>query len=108
MHIVITSSMMISVFVTDYLGRKKSLILGQVFILVGWIVLYFAPKFSILILGRCLMGLGAGIIYPVTTLYLSEISLVCFLAMYFLLEVVYVCLSHSLLRLDARDHSYIT
>ena len=69
---------MISVFITDYLGRKKSLILGQVFILVGWIVLYFAPKFSILILGRCLMGLGAGIIYPVTTLYLSEISLVCF------------------------------
>ena len=82
MHIVITSSMMISVFITDYLGRKKSLILGQVFILVGWIVLYFAPKFAILILGRCLMGLGAGIIYPVTTLYLSEISLVCFLAMY--------------------------
>ena len=78
MHIVITSSMMISVFITDYLGRKNSLILGQVFILVGWIVLYFAPKFSILILGRCLMGLGAGIIYPVTTLYLSEISLVCF------------------------------
>ena len=79
MHIVITASMMISVFITDYLDRKKSLILGQVFILVGWIVLYFAPKFAILILGRCLMGLGAGIIYPVTTLYLSEISLVCFL-----------------------------
>ena len=71
--------MMISVFITDYLGRKISLILGQVFILVGWIVLYFAPKFAILILGRCLMGLGAGIIYPVTTLYLSEISLVCFM-----------------------------
>ena len=94
MHIVITSSMMISVFVTDHLGRKKSLILGQGFILVGWIVLYFAPKFSILILGRCLMGLGAGIIYPVTTLYLSEISLVCFFGYVVkkvLLYVVYFC-----------------
>ena len=97
MHIVITSSMMISVFITDYLGRKISLILGQVFILVGWIVLYFAPKFAILILGRCLMGLGAGIIYPVTTLYLSEISLVCFLAMYLKRFCILLSISVSIL-----------
>lgn len=67
---------LLSGFVNDALGRKKSLILGQIIILIGWVSMYLAPTFSILISGRFFMGVGTGIVYPINCLYLSEIALV--------------------------------
>ena len=67
---------LLSGFVNDALGRKKSLILGQIIILIGWLSMYLAPTFPILISGRFFMGVGTGIVYPINCLYLSEIALV--------------------------------
>ena len=69
---------LLSGFINDALGRKKSLILGQSIILLGWISMYLAPSFTILISGRVFMGIGTGIVYPINCLYLSEIALVKF------------------------------
>ena len=69
---------LLSGFINDALGRKKSLILGQSIILLGWISMYLAPTFTILISGRVFMGIGTGIVYPINCLYLSEIALVKF------------------------------
>ena len=76
MQIVVMSCILLNGFITEPLGRKRSLILGQAIILVGWTIMYFAPNFGILLGGRCFMGLGVGIIYPVSAMYLGEISLV--------------------------------
>lgn len=62
--------------ITEPLGRKKSLILGQMIILSGWSMLYFAGHFWVLMAGRLVMGVGVGFVYPVTCMYLSEIALV--------------------------------
>ena len=76
MTIIAMISLLISGFYTELLGRKKSFILGQIIVLLGWIALYFAKDFKTLLFGRCLMGFGYGIVNPISTLYLSEISLV--------------------------------
>ena len=62
--------------VSDNLGRKKALIIGQMLILFGWSLLYFAWNFQTLLMARCVMGIGVGIAYPNICMYLSEISLI--------------------------------
>ena len=62
--------------VSDNLGRKKALIIGQLLILFGWSLLYFAWNFQMLLTARCIMGIGVGIAYPNICMYLSEISLI--------------------------------
>ena len=67
---------MLSGFINDLLGRKKSLALSQLFYCSGWICMYFSTNFIGLIIGRCLSGAGMGLGFPSTTMYLSEISLI--------------------------------
>ena len=67
---------LLSGFISDFFGRKNSLILGQSIISMGWLTLYLAPTFPVLIAGRFVMGIGSGITYPINCLYLSEIALV--------------------------------
>ena len=76
MQIIIMFVTLVNSFITEPLGRKKSFILGQIFMLVGWIIIYFSPNFAMLIGGRSVMGLGVGITYPISNIYLAEISLV--------------------------------
>lgn len=66
----------LSGFINDFLGRKKSLIFAQLLYFSGWICTYFATTFQTLIIGRCLSGGGIGIGIPSTMMYLSEISLI--------------------------------
>ena len=69
-------SMPIGGTLAEMIGRKRTLIIGQLCILIGWAVVYFAKQFLILLLGRFLVGFGIGTSLPVTTLHLSEISLI--------------------------------
>ena len=69
-------STILNSFITEPLGRKKSFIFGQLIILSGWVMLYFACSFQILLAARLVMGIGVGIVFPVTCIYLSEIALV--------------------------------
>ena len=75
-QIAIMVSTLSSGLVSDNLGRKKSLIIGQMLILFGWCLLYFAWNFQSLLIARCIMGIGVGVAYPNICLYLSEIALI--------------------------------
>ena len=69
-------SVLISGLVSETLGRKKALALAQLVIFGGWVVIYFATTYEILLFARCVMGGGIGISFPTTAMYLSEISLI--------------------------------
>ena len=62
--------------VAEIIGRKPTLIIGQIFILLGWTILYFAKQFYMLLIGRFLIGVGTGICLPLTIIFNSEIALV--------------------------------
>ena len=62
--------------IAEWVGRKRTLIIGQIFMILGWIILYFASNFSLALLGRSLTGIGVGMTLPVQTLQLSEIALI--------------------------------
>ena len=42
--------------IAEWIGRKRTLIIGQICMMSGWIVLYFARKFQIAIIGRFIIG----------------------------------------------------
>ena len=44
---------------SDLIGRKKTLLSGIILFIIGSMICYFADSFSMLILGRMVMGLGA-------------------------------------------------
>ena len=62
--------------IAELIGRKPSLILGQLFMILSWVVIYFANHFPMALSGRFITGIGIGITIPVLTLHLSEIALV--------------------------------
>ena len=69
-------STLISGFVSESLGRKKALAAAQLIVFIGWIIIYFATSYEILLVAQCVRGLGIGISFPTTAMYLSEISLI--------------------------------
>ena len=68
--------MLVAGSISELIGRKKTLILGQIFMIIGWVVIYFAQNFLTLLVGRFIIGIGIGIGLPVTTLQLSEMALI--------------------------------
>ena len=79
MQIVVMISILLNGLITEFLGRKRSFILGQTIILMAWVIIYFSPNFAVLITGRSIMGVGIGLIYPIGAIYLAEISLVSYI-----------------------------
>ena len=64
--------MLVAGSISELIGRKKTLILGQIFMIIGWVVIYFAQNFLTLLVGRFIIGIGIGIGLPVTTLQLRS------------------------------------
>ena len=64
--------MLVAGSISELVGRKKTLILGQVFMIIGWVVIYLAQNFLTLLIGRFIIGIGIGIGLPVTTLQLRS------------------------------------
>ena len=62
--------------IAEFMGRKPTLILGQLCMLLGWMMVYFANHFPLALAGRFVTGIGIGITLPVQTLHLSEIALI--------------------------------
>ena len=62
--------------IAEMIGCKRTLIIGQSGIVIGWIIMYFANHFPILIVGRIISGAGVGLSFPISTLLLSDISLI--------------------------------
>ena len=68
--------MLIGGSIAEFIGRKRTLVIGQTIIILGWIIIYFSSHFSMLLVGRFFVGAGIGVCLPVTTLQLSEIALI--------------------------------
>jgi MFS family permease len=59
---------------SDRLGRKKTIIVADVFFMGGAVVMAIAPDVGILIVGRFIVGVGVGIAAMVVPMYLAEVS----------------------------------
>ena len=75
-HVAAMILMLVGGSIAEWIGRKHTLIVGQVCMMLGWIIVYFAKTFSVLLIGRFITNAGTGISFPVQTLQLSEIALV--------------------------------
>ncbi|XP_075229487.1 facilitated trehalose transporter Tret1-like isoform X2 [Lycorma delicatula] len=65
----LTSSQML-----DLIGRKWTLILNSVLLLIGWAVLGFASNLKLIYVGRILCGISLGSTYMAAPTYLAEVS----------------------------------
>ncbi|CAM6113739.1 unnamed protein product [Calypogeia fissa] len=60
--------------IADAFGRKWTMIIAQLFFLVGALILGVAPNFSVLMVGRFLAGIGVGFALMVAPVYTAEVS----------------------------------
>jgi MFS transporter, SP family, galactose:H+ symporter len=58
----------------NYFGRRKSIMLTALFYMIGAACIVWADSTLIIIIGRCVLGVGIGIAAMVAPMYLSEIS----------------------------------
>ena len=58
------------------LGRKKALILYSIPFTIGWLVLACANSVALLIVGRVIVGLSAGLLSGTAPSYVVEISII--------------------------------
>ncbi|KAL5168553.1 putative polyol transporter 6 [Glycine soja] len=59
---------------SDYLGRRYTIILASVIFLLGSLLMGYGPSYSILIIGRCIVGIGVGFALIIAPVYSAEIS----------------------------------
>lgn len=60
--------------ISEYMGRKGSLMIASIPNIIGWLAISFAKDFSFLYMGRLLEGFGVGIISYTVPVYIAEIS----------------------------------
>ncbi|XP_057443704.1 probable polyol transporter 6 [Lotus japonicus] len=60
---------------SDYVGRRYTIILSAVILLLGSILMGYGPSFPILMIGRCTAGFGVGFALIIAPVYSTEISL---------------------------------
>lgn len=61
-------------FIVDRIGRKASLLLAGVPLLIGWILIIAAWHPYVLYCSRFISGLGQGVVYVVCPMYIGEIA----------------------------------
>lgn len=59
---------------SDRIGRKKTLILTEIPLIIGWAIIAFATKVEMIYAGRLLCGLGSGIVGAPARVYTSEVT----------------------------------
>ncbi|XP_030950530.1 sugar transporter ERD6-like 6 [Quercus lobata] len=60
--------------ISEYVGRKGSLMIAAIPNIIGWLAISFARDYSFLYMGRLLEGFGVGIISYTVPVYISEIA----------------------------------
>lgn len=60
--------------ISEYIGRKGSLMIASIPNIIGWLAISFAKDTSFLYLGRLLEGFGVGIISYTVPVYIAEIA----------------------------------
>lgn len=60
--------------ISEYIGRKGSLMIASIPNIIGWLVVSFSRDVSFLYMGRLLEGFGVGIISYTVPVYIAEIA----------------------------------
>ncbi|GAB4855499.1 hypothetical protein Ancab_024117 [Ancistrocladus abbreviatus] len=60
--------------ITDYIGRKRTMGLADIFCLIGWLAISVSQGVWSLDIGRLLIGFGLGLIVFVVPVYITEIA----------------------------------
>lgn len=60
--------------ISEYIGRKGSLMIAAIPNIIGWLAISFAKDSSFLYMGRLLEGFGVGVISYVVPVYIAEIA----------------------------------
>lgn len=58
----------------DRFGRKKTLLITEIPLIIGWIVIAFASNVNMIYCGRLLTGLGSGLVGAPARVYISEVT----------------------------------
>lgn len=59
---------------SDYIGRRYTIALASVLFMGGSILMGYGPNYAILMLGRCVAGIGVGFALLIAPVYSAEIS----------------------------------
>lgn len=60
--------------IADFIGRKRTMWLSEIFCIPGWLLIAFAKDAWWLDIGRLLIGVGVGLITYVVPVYIAEIT----------------------------------
>lgn len=60
--------------VSDYLGRRYTILLASIIFLLGSVLMGYGPNYPILLTGRCVAGIGVGFALMIAPVYSAEIS----------------------------------
>lgn len=58
----------------DRLGRKKTLIMIEIPLIIGWLLIAFASNITMIYIGRVLVGFGSGLVGAPCRVYTSEVT----------------------------------
>ncbi|XP_042507591.1 probable polyol transporter 3 [Macadamia integrifolia] len=59
---------------SDMIGRRKTIVLASLIFMVGAILMGYSPNFIVLMVGRCIAGVGVGFSLMIAPVYSTEIS----------------------------------
>ncbi|XP_047313500.1 probable polyol transporter 6 [Impatiens glandulifera] len=59
---------------SDYIGRRYTIVLASSLFFIGSIVMGFSPSYAVLMIGRCIAGVGVGFALMIAPVYTAEIS----------------------------------
>ncbi|XP_029127792.1 probable polyol transporter 3 isoform X2 [Cajanus cajan] len=74
LHLCMLPGCMVAGRTSDYIGRRYTIILAFITFLLGSILMGYGPSYSILMIGNCIVGIGAGFALVVAPVYSTEIS----------------------------------
>ncbi|XP_045524198.1 facilitated trehalose transporter Tret1-like isoform X2 [Pieris brassicae] len=64
----------LSGYLMDNIGRRRTLIFTEVPLIIGWIIISFAQNVVMIYIGRLLVGLGSGMVGAPARVYTCEVS----------------------------------
>ena len=69
---------LLSGYLMDLIGRKRTLIITEVPLILGWLLISFSSCVEMIYVGRLLVGLGSGMVGAPARVYTSEGTLYLF------------------------------
>ncbi|XP_059277210.1 probable polyol transporter 6 [Lycium ferocissimum] len=59
---------------SDYIGRRYTIVVASLIFLCGSVIMGYGPSYPILLLGRCVAGVGVGFALMIAPVYSAEVS----------------------------------